>query len=296
MSFSSEIKQELNKTSNLSNKELVRYELIGYLISGNTSWFSDKKIKFSTESDYNINRFSKLLSNLNINHNIDVSGKIFIITVNIDNLKEFIQKNGEDIYLNKQIKEKILNEKQINLLRDMIRGLFLGSGSINNPENKYHLEMILSNEYNLIFTLNILEKLGVNAKKLITKNKYSLYIKEGEEISKFLALIGASKAVLKFEDIRIKREMRGKVNRIVNCEAANLNKTINASVAQISAIQKLKKTGQFARLDDNLKEIANLRLENPDMALIDLGKLLDKPLGKSGVNYRLKKIMELADE
>lgn len=90
--------------------------------------------------------------------------------------------------------------------------------------------------------------------------------------------------------------MRGKVNRLVNCESANLNKTINASIEQIAAIKKLKEMKKFNKLDDNLKEIANLRLENPDMSLIELGKLLKNPIGKSGVNYRLKKIMEIANE
>ena len=135
----------------------------------------------------------------------------------------------------------------------------------------------------------ILKILGVNVKEIELKNKYSIYIKEGEEISKILAVIGANKAVLKFEDIRVKREMRGKVNRLVNCETANLNKTINASIEQIAAIKKLKKEGKFNKLNDNLKEIANLRIENPDMSLIELGKLLKEPVGKSGVNYRLKK-------
>ena len=102
--------------------------------------------------------------------------------------------------------------------------------------------------------------------------------------------------MLEFENIRIEREMRGKVNRLVNCEAANLNKTINASIEQITAIKKLKETGKFNKLDDNLKEIAQLRLENPDASLIELGQLLKNPIGKSGVNYRLKKIVELAKE
>ena len=141
----------------------------------------------------------------------------------------------------------------------------------------------------------ILKILGVNVKEIELKNKYSIYIKEGEEISKILAVIGANKAVLKFEDIRVKREMRGKVNRLVNCETANLNKTINASIEQIAAIKKLKKEGKFNKLNDNLKEIANLRIENTYMSLIELGKLLKEPVGKSGVNYRLKKIIEIAN-
>ena len=101
---------------------------------------------------------------------------------------------------------------------------------------------------------------------------------------------------MKFEEIRIQREMRGKVNRLVNCKTANLNKTINASVEQIAAINKLKENGKFNKLNENLKEIAELRIENPDMSLIDLGKLLKEPVGKSGVNYRLKKIIELAND
>ena len=133
-------------------------------------------------------------------------------------------------------------------------------------------------------------------KKLSMPNKYSLYIKEAEEISRFLALIGANRAVLNFEDIRIQKEMRGKVNRLVNCETANLNKTINASIEQISAIKKLQTSGKFNKLDDKLKEIAILRIENPDISLVELGKLLKEPVGKSGVNYRLKKIMEIANE
>ena len=194
------------------------------------------------------------------------------------------------------IKEEIKNEKKEENLRAIIRGLFLGSGSINNPENKYHLEITFKQEKNLNEIVEILKKLGINIKNMKTKNKYSIYLKEGEEISKFLALIGANKAVMQFEDIRIQREMRGKVNRIVNCETANLNKTLNASIEQIAAIKKLQETGRFNKLNDNLKEIALLRLENPDIALADLGKLLKEPVGKSGVNYRLKKIIDIASE
>lgn len=287
MSFSSEIKQELNKTSNLANKKQVKYELIGYLNSGNIDETVKNTIKFSTESDYNINRFSKLLANLNMNHNIEMSGKNFVIKLKTKEVE------GKILY--KEGLEEIIKNSKEEYLRAIARGLFLGSGSINNPENKYHLEIGLKSQKSLEQVSELLKKLGVNVKRMETKNKYSIYIKEGEEISKFLALIGANKAVMSFEDIRIQKEMRGKVNRLVNCETANLNKTINASVEQISAIRKLQQTGKFNKLDDNLKEIAMLRLENPNMSLVDLGKLLKEPIGKSGVNYRLKKIMEIAN-
>ena len=289
MSFSSDIKQELNKNSNLVNKEIVKQELLGYLLSGNTSIGKDNKIKFSTESDYNINRFSKLLTNLNINHQIDITGKTFFITIKKKEI-EWLPIIENKIVLTDQIGKK--EEEK----RAFIRGLFMGAGSVNNPENKYHLEIIVANEENLWMVKELLENLGIHIKILQTKQKNSLYLKEGEEISRFLALIGANKAVMQFEDIRVQREMRGKVNRLVNCESANLNKTINASIEQIAAIRKLKQDGKFNKLDENLKEIANLRLENPDMPLSELGKLLKNPIGKSGVNYRLKKIIEIANE
>ena len=293
MSFSSDIKQELNKTNSLANKENVKFELIGYFISANTSVIKGKNIRFSTESDYNINRFSKLLLNLEINHDIDVNGKTFnIMTKAFDvNKLEYLEIKNDEICVKEEMKEINADDKK----KAFIRGSFLGAGSINNPENSYHLEIVLSNENNLKVLQEMLSDFDIHAKELITKNRYSVYIKEGEEISKLLALIGANKAVMQFEDIRIKKEMRGKVNRIVNCETANLNKTINAAIEQIAAIKKLQADGRFNKLDDNLKEIAILRIENPDMSLIELGKLLKEPVGKSGVNYRLKKIVEIAN-
>ncbi len=167
----------------------------------------------------------------------------------------------------------------------------MGAGSMNNPEKEYHLEVDLGNKENLEAVIKILQQLKIPVKIF----QLAIYIKEGEAISRFLALIGANKAVMQFEDIRIQKEMRGKVNRLVNCETANLNKTLNASIEQIAAIKKLQETGKFQKLDDNLKEIAILRLENPDMPLVELGKQLRNPVGKSGVNYRLKKIMEIAN-
>ena len=298
MSFSSDIKRELNKTNNKTNKELVKYELLGYLISSNTTIKNKKNLRFSTESDYNINRFSRLLSNINIEHDIAVNNKSFYITIKSKELEKIdfieIEKVEESIYISQFTKEQLLEQAENG--KALIRGAFLGAGSINNPENLYHLEISFINQENMEFTKNIIENFSIKMKELVSKNKYSLYLKDGEEISNFLALIGANKAVMKFEDIRIQKEMRGKVNRIVNCETANLNKTINAAIEQISAIKKLQKTGEFNKLDENLKEIAKLRLENPDISLTELGKMLKNPIGKSGVNYRLKKIMEIADE
>ena len=297
MSFSSDIKQELNKSSDLANKEKVKYELVGYLLSGNMELENNMKvIKFTTESDYNINRFSKLLTNLNKNHKIEVAGKNFVIKLKVKEIEDLIRIINNVVSINEELKNKILKQEKEENKKAIIRGSFMGAGSINNPENTYHLEIVFHNEENRDFIKEVLKDFQVNVKTIDVKNKKSIYLKEGEEISKLLALIGANKAVMKFEEIRIQREMRGKVNRLVNCETANLNKTINASIEQIAAIKKLQETGKFSKLDENLKEIAILRLENPDIPFADLGKMLKKPVGKSGVNYRLKKIMEIANE
>ncbi len=288
MSFSSEIKEKLSKISNLANKEIVKYELIGYLISNNTV-YKNEKIIYKTENEYNINRFSKLLSNLKIlNYKIEIKGNNYIITTPIIEEIEEIRYTKEDIeYIGQMQKEE--------LLKSIIRGAFLGAGSVNNPENKYHLEVILSTEKNAEIIIQMLAKLTIPSRKLERKNGYGVYIKDGEEISKFLALIGANSSVLKFEEIRVLREIKNNVNRKVNCETANLNKTINASVKQIEAIKKIQKRGQFDKLSENLKEIAKIRIENPDASLIELGKMLKNPIGKSGVNHRLNKILEIAN-
>ena len=168
----------------------------------------------------------------------------------------------------------------------------MGSGSINNPEKKYHLECGIGEENDIKKIVDLLKQSDINFKN----NDKTIYTKEGEEISKFLAFIGANKSMLKFEEIRVQRHMNNKVNRLVNCESANLNKVLNASVEQINAIKKLKESGKFEKLDNSLKEIAELRLEYPDISLVELGKKMSIPLGKSGVNYRLKRIIKKAEE
>ena len=142
----------------------------------------------------------------------------------------------------------------------------MGSGSINNPENKYHLEIkIFDNDIEQEL-IGLLKQYDINVKSI----DKAIYIKDGEEISKLLAFIGASKSVLEFEQIRVQRDMNNKINRLVNCKTANLNKTINASVEQINAIKKLKENGMFKKMDKSLQELAELRLEYPDMPLAEL--------------------------
>mgnify|MGYP002562584114 FL=1 len=281
MSFSSEIKEELSKTNNLKNKEEVKYEFLGYLISSNIS-IKKNKIEYSTENEYNINRLNKLLNNLNIDYDICVKGNLFVIKFDIENIEYYIN--------------LLSNIEKENLKKAFIRGSFLGSGSINDPKKKYHIEISLENKEYANILKNILNEFNIIFKELERKSSYSLYSKDGEEISKFLALIGASKAVINFEEIRVIRDIRNNVNRKVNCETANLNKTVNAAVRQIEDIKFIYNSKAEDKLSDSLKEIANLRMENPDISLVELGKLLKEPIGKSGVNHRLKKIQEIANE
>lgn len=283
MSFSTDVKEELSKISNLANKQCVRLEFIGYSKSSNVSIF-DNMLRFSTESEYNINRFGKLLNNLNVDdYQIELQGKSYVIISKNKDILDIVKK--DNVSTSNDVEEKAF-----------VRGCFLGSGSINNPENNYHIEITLKEEQYASLVLEILNKYNIHFKMLEKSNGYSIYSKDGEEISKFLAFIGANSAVLKFEDIRVYRDMRNNVNRIVNCETANLSKTVDAAVKQIEAIKLINAKGKFTELSNNLKEIAELRIKNPEVSLTELGKMTNPPIGKSGVNHRLKAIIKFAEE
>lgn len=293
MSFSSEVKEELSKTATLANKDAVKAELIGYIITGNVT-LNGKSVNFSTESEYNINRFSKLLNNLNImNYSIGIQGKIYTISAKTTDVKKNFRAVDDTTSLNSFL-EDIL--KQEVLKKALVRGAFLGGGSINNPENKYHVEISFRQEKKAMIICNILQEYQIQFKLLKKSKGYSLYSKEGGTIANILAFMGASSSVLRFEEIRVMRDMRNNVNRMVNCETANLNKTINAALKQIEDIKLIKKMNRFENLSENLKEIATLRLENPEASLVELGNMLKVPVGKSGVNHRLKVISQIADE
>lgn len=182
------------------------------------------------------------------------------------------------------------------IARLCIREAFIKSGSMNDPNKKYHLQIMFKIKKKAEEMQEILLNFNIHAKIIKKEKEYMLYIKEGEEISEFLALIGANKSVIKFEEVRVLKETRNDINRLVNCETANLNKTINTAVKQIEDIKLIKKKNKFNSLPEGLKEIAELRIENPDISLAELGKLLKEPIGKSGVNHRLKKISQIAEE
>lgn len=177
-----------------------------------------------------------------------------------------------------------------------LRGAFLAGGSINNPEGTYHLEMMSDDLSHAKALCRLLNKFDLGAKVSDRKNRYVVYLKESEHIVEFLALIGAHHALLEFENIRVVKEMRNQVNRLVNCETANLNKTVDAALRQVENIRFLKDNNELGILSQPLREIAELRLEYPDASLKELGEMLSPTVGKSGVNHRMRKIDEYAEE
>ncbi|MGN6714426.1 hypothetical protein SAMN02745136_05128 [Anaerocolumna jejuensis DSM 15929] len=179
--------------------------------------------------------------------------------------------------------------------RAFIRGAFLASGSISDPEKTYHFEIVAPNEDKAIQLRDIINSFSVDAKIVRRKKYFVVYVKEGSQIVDLLNIMEAHVALMNLENVRILKEMRNSINRQVNCEAANINKTVMAASKQLDDIRYLKKTVGLGELAEGLEEIAELRLEYPEASLKELGALLNPPIGKSGVNHRLRKLSILAD-
>lgn len=192
------------------------------------------------------------------------------------------------------VNSNLKQDEQISRL--VIREAFIKSGFINNPEKDYHLEVLFRTEEKAEEFQAILTNFNINAKITKKGQGYIVYIKDGEDIVSFLALIGASRAVIRFEEVRVLRDARNNINRIVNCETANINKTMTAANVQIESIKYLKKHRKFNSLPEELKELAELRIKEPDLSYEDLGKMLKKPISKSGVSHRLNKLNQMAKE
>ncbi|WP_047984104.1 DNA-binding protein WhiA [Ornithinibacillus californiensis] len=182
--------------------------------------------------------------------------------------------------------------------RAYLRGAFLAGGSINNPEtSSYHLEISNTSEDHNNSLCELLNSFGLRARVLERKKGFIVYMKEAEKITEFLSIIGANNALFKFEDVRIVRDMRNSVNRLVNCETANLNKTIGAAFRQIENIKLIERTVGLEALPEKLREIAILRVQHEDVSLKELGELVATgKISKSGINHRLKKIDEFAEK
>ena len=179
--------------------------------------------------------------------------------------------------------------------RAFIRGAFLAAGSISDPEKFYHFEIACATEAKAKQIQGLILSMGIEAKIVLRKKYFVVYIKEGNLIVDILNVMEAPVALMELENIRILKEMRGSVNRQVNCETANINKTVSAAVKQMEDIIYIRDTAGFDSLPDNLREIAELRLARPEATLKELGEALDPPVGKSGVNHRLRKLGNMAE-
>jgi len=180
--------------------------------------------------------------------------------------------------------------------RAFLRGVFLGGGSVNDPEGTYHLEITTNDERLSKDICRLLKKYGLPAKVSDRKNWYVVYLKGSEEIVNLLNVMGAHAALLNFENVRIYKGMRNQVNRIVNCETANLNKTVNAAVKQVEDIKYIEGSLGLGKLPASLREVAEIRLEYPDSSLKELGEMINPKVGKSGVNHRLRRLSKIADD
>ncbi|MEE0059466.1 MAG: DNA-binding protein WhiA [Acutalibacteraceae bacterium] len=302
MSFSADTKKELCKTENININESIA-ECYGMLIFCRK--FTPKELVFTTESYSVASRACELLSTnfgviveqMSVLTGRHGGGKLFTITVPLqsdcEKIYTYFGYTGKEV--NHRINRAITAEE--NCASAFLRGAFLSCGSINNPEKDYHLEYTVPYKHlcsDLLKIVEDTEQLNFTFKLVERKGSYIAYLKDSENISDFLAFINAPLASMEIMNTKILKEYRNNINRKVNSEVANIKKTVAAATEQITAIEKIKDTIGFESLNDDLQALAKLRLENPELSLRALGEMLEPPISRSGVNHRMKKLIELA--
>lgn len=308
MSFSSKTKNELTRMIG-EDKCCQMAELSAFIkVSGTLSLSGFQRIDLTivTENPAIARRvFSLLKKVFSINSEIHVKQnknlkKTNTYLIQIPDASELLERLGilDDSEGFMNIRDGVAPKmvKKECCKRAYIRGAFLGGGSLSDPEKGYHAEMVTHQEG---FALSLAELLSVyelTAKVIERKSQYVVYLKEGDQIVDLLNIIGAHSTLLEFENVRIIKQMRNDVNRLVNCETANMNKTIDASYRQLEDIQLIRDTVGLSYLPDNLRMVAEIRLENNEISLKELGEMLEPPVGKSGVNHRFRKIEQIATE
>lgn len=310
MSFSAKVKGEICRYIDMSKEEALAQISAIMKVSG-TLAFSGRQISFkiTTENPAAARLMFTLLKDyFSIHSKLMVKksnslkkNNIYMVVITEDmGVKELLKTTGilrevdGIMSLDYTIDDSLVDTETKK--KSYIRGAFIGGGSISNPEKNYHLEFVTHSQECSEDLCKIINSFGLNSKVIQRKNSYIIYIKEGEQIVDLLNIIGAHTALLEIENIRIIKEMRNNVNRLVNCETANLSKTVNAAVRQVESIKLIEREIGLARLPKNLREIAELRLKFPDESLKELGEMLEPKVGKSGVNHRLRKIEKIAEE
>ncbi|NHM32362.1 DNA-binding protein WhiA [Neobacillus terrae] len=306
MSFASETKKEL---TGLESKQCCSKSELSALIRMNGSLsFSSRKlvVDIQTENAAIARRIYTLIKkNYEVRVELLVRKKmrlkknnVYIVRLN-ENARDILEDLkilGEGFAFVHDISPELIKKKCCK--RSYLRGAFLAGGSVNNPEtSSYHLEIFsLYQEHNESLC-ELMNSFGLNSKTLERKKGYITYLKEAEKITEFLNIIGAHNALMRFEDVRIVRDMRNSVNRLVNCETANLNKTVGAAIRQVENIRFIDQTVGLHTLPDKLREIAELRINYQDITLKELGEMLGGGnISKSGINHRLRKIDEIAEK
>lgn len=310
MSFSAKVKGELGRYTEMSREEALAQISAMMKVSG-TIGFNGKGLSFkiTTENPTSARLvFTLLKEHFQIHSKLMAKksnslkkNNIYMVVIDEEmGVRGLLKDTGifkevdGGITLDYRIDEKMVETDDEK--RAYIRGAFLGGGSVTNPEKNYHLEFVTHSEEYAQDLCELINSCGLNSKVIQRKNSFIVYIKEGEQIVDILNIMGAHSCLLELENIRIMKEMRNNVNRLVNCETANLSKTVNAAVRQVESIKFIQSKIGLKRLPQNLREIAELRLEYPDESLKELGEMLDPPVGKSGVNHRLRKIEKIAEE
>lgn len=285
MSFSSEVKQEMAKhISSARHCQLAELAAILHFCGqyGRTPDGS-YTIGFQTENEVIVRKGFTLLAKT---FNIDTGNPI-----PDGQIRELYQKIGDP---EEPVSDLLL--KHSCCQRAFLRGAFLCVGSISDPSKGYHLEFVCTRPDKAVQLQRVMQNFGIDA-RIVKRKKYDVvYLKEGEGIVDFLNVCEAHVSLMNLENLRIVKEMRNSINRRVNCEAANINKTVSAANRQISDIEFLRDHYGLSGLSEPLRLMAQIRLENPDVPLKELGKLLEPPVGKSGVNHRLRKLSELAED
>ncbi|MFD2922632.1 DNA-binding protein WhiA [Halobacillus naozhouensis] len=307
MSFASEIKKELTNVE-AEEKSSVEAELAALVRMNGTFSLSNKSylLDIQTENAAIARRIYMLIKKLYpypVELLVRKKMRLKKNNVYIVRMKENAEKLLKDLEIlvgpfsvNPEIPKKYLGTTACK--RAYLRGAFLAGGSVNNPEtSSYHLEVHSSDESHNEALCELMNSFGLHARTLERKKGFITYLKEAEKITELISNIGAHQALFKFEDVRIVRDMRNSVNRLVNCETANLNKTIGAAFRQVENIKFIKRTVGLEALPDKLHEIASLRLQHQEVSLKELGELVSgSPISKSGINHRLRKIDDFAEK
>ncbi|MDK9865944.1 MULTISPECIES: DNA-binding protein WhiA [Staphylococcus] len=305
MSFASEMKNELTRIE--VDEENAKAELSALIRMNGALSLSNQQfvINVQTENATTARRIYSLIKKVfNVEVELLVRKKmklkknnIYICRIKV-RAKEILDELGilKSGVFTHEIDEALIHDDEMR--RSYLRGAFLAGGSVNNPEtSSYHLEIFSLYEDHSEGITQLMNKYDLNAKHLERKKGSIAYLKEAEKISDFLSLIGGYQALLKFEDVRIVRDMRNSVNRLVNCETANLNKTVSASMKHVESIRLIDQEIGLDNLPERLREIARLRVEHQEVSLKELGEMMTSGnISKSGVNHRLRKLNEMADK